>query len=113
MDALASLALASEPPKKELLMRDPVNRSEHMITNRMWANMIGHASYQILVTMLLLFLGPGWFDIPPGDYVEKELKMNSTHYTIIFNAFVWMQLFNEINSRNLKGEGKRDILLAT
>ena len=106
MDALASLALASEPPKKELLMKDPVNRSEHMITKRMWANMVGQASYQILVTMLLLFLGPGWFDIPPGDYVEKELKMNSTHYTIIFNAFVWMQLFNEINSRNLNGEGE-------
>ena len=104
MDALASLALASEPPKEELLMKDPVNRSEHMITHRMWANMIGQGTYQILVTMLLLFLAPGWFDIPPGDYVEKELKMNSTHYTIIFNAFVWMQLFNEINSRNLKGE---------
>merc|ERR1712127_939 len=47
----------------------------------------------------------------PGDIVEKNnskyegyVGENSLHYTLIFNAFVWMQLFNEINSRNLQGE---------
>jgi len=103
MDALASLALASEPPKPELLQRPPVNRSSPMITKQMWANMLGQASYQLLITLLLLFQGPSWFDIEPGHIVEKN-GMNSVHYTIIFNAFVWMQLFNEINSRNLNGE---------
>jgi Ca2+ transporting ATPase len=103
MDSLASLALASEPPKPELLMRPPVNRSENMITKQMWANMCGQAFYQIIVTLLLLFMGPSWFGIQNGHIVEKE-GMNSVHYTIIFNCFVWMQLFNEINSRNLNGE---------
>lgn len=32
MDALASLALASEPPTDELLKRDPINRSRSIIT---------------------------------------------------------------------------------
>jgi Ca2+ transporting ATPase len=68
--------------------------------------MLGQAFFQVLVTLLLLFQGPHWFDIEPGDFVEKELKENSLHYTIIFNTFVWMQLFNEINSRNLHGERK-------
>ena len=55
--------------------------------------------------MLLLFAGPTWFDIPPGDQYEKDTDGdNSLHYTIIFNSFVWMQLFNEVNSRKLKGE---------
>jgi len=103
MDALASLALASEPPKPELLMRPPVNRSQHMITRQMWANMLGQAFYQILILMLLLFAGPTWFGIEPGHIVEKSGE-NSVHYTFIFNAFVWCQLFNEINSRNLNGE---------
>jgi len=103
MDSLASLALASEPPTAELLLRAPVNRSDSMITKRMWANMLGQAGYQIVVSLLLLFSGPEWFDLTPGD-VDEDNNINSVHYTLIFNVFVWMQLFNEINSRNLKGE---------
>lgn len=101
MDSLASLALASEPPVDSLLQKPPVNRTDSMITKRMWANMIGQAIYQVAVVMVLLFAGPNMFNIPPGDEVK-----NSVHYTIIFNTFVWMQLFNECNCRNLKGESK-------
>mmetsp|Transcript_27761 Transcript_27761/g.67561 ORF Transcript_27761/g.67561 Transcript_27761/m.67561 type:complete len:1164 (+) Transcript_27761:242-3733(+) len=104
MDALASLALASEPPIDSLLEKPPVNRSDSMITKRMWANMLGHATYQIVVVMVLLFEGPKILDIVDGHIVERELGKNSYHYTLIFNAFVWMQLFNEVNCRKLKGE---------
>jgi len=104
MDSLASLALASEKPADELLERAPVNRSDSMITPRMWMNMIGHSSYQITVIMTLLFKGPEIFGFEAGDIVEKSSKENSEHYTLIFNVFVWMQLFNEINCRNLNGE---------
>lgn len=104
MDALASLALASEPPTDKLLKRDPVNRSKSIITSRMWGNMLGQASYQIVVIMVLLFSGPEIFGFEPGHEVEKNTGENSLHYTFIFNAFVWMQLFNEINSRSLEGD---------
>lgn len=104
MDSLASLALASEPPVDELLKKPPVNRSDSMITKHMWANMLGQATYQIVVVMGLLFGGPSLFGITPGNVEEEETGSNSVHYTIIFNSFVWMQLFNEINSRKLKGE---------
>ncbi len=102
MDSLASLALASEPPVDSLLERPPVNRTDPMITKRMWANMLGQATYQVSVVMILLFSGPSLLNLKPGW--EFNSKENSVHYTIIFNTFVWMQLFNEINSRNLKGE---------
>mmetsp|Transcript_3430 Transcript_3430/g.5688 ORF Transcript_3430/g.5688 Transcript_3430/m.5688 type:complete len:1169 (+) Transcript_3430:194-3700(+) len=103
MDSLASLALASEPPVDSLLQKPPVNRTEHMITKRMWANMLGQATYQVVAVMVLLFAGPELLGVEPGHEVEDR-KENSVHYTIIFNAFVWMQLFNEINCRKLKGE---------
>jgi P-type Ca2+ transporter type 2B len=103
MDSLASLALASEPPVPELLQKPPVNRSDSMITKHMLANMLGHATFQIIVVLTILFYGPGILNIPAG-YKEKD--ENSVHYTIIFNTFVWMQLFNEINCRKLKGECK-------
>lgn len=106
MDSLASLALASEPPVDSLLEKPPVNRSDSMITSRMWANMLGQATYQIISVMVLLFEGPSVLGVAPGHIVERELGENSYHYTLIFNAFVWMQLFNEINCRNLKGESK-------
>ena len=106
MDSLASLALASEPPVEALLEKPPVNRSDSMITPRMWANMLGHATYQLIWVMTLLFIGPDMFGVDPGHEVEKRDE-NSTHYTIIFNAFVWMQLFNEVNCRNLKEEGEK------
>lgn len=105
MDSLASLALASEPPVDELLQKPPVNRTDSMITKHMWANMLGQAFYQVLVVMTLLFAGPDLLDIEPGHEVEDRGE-NSVHYTLIFNAFVWMQLFNEVNSRKLKGECK-------
>ena len=106
MDSLASLALASEPPVDDLLRKPPVNRTDSMITKHMLANMLGQASYQIAVVMTLLFAGPDLLDVRPGHEVEQEDDENSKHYTIIFNAFVWMQLFNEINCRKLKGECK-------
>lgn len=113
MDSLASLALASEPPTEELLERDPTNRSKSIIATRMWGNMLGQAMYQITVIMCLLFLGPEVFGFDPGHLVESDdglypgyKKENSEHYTLIFNTFVWMQLFNEINSRCLNGESE-------
>ncbi len=103
MDSLASLALASEPPTDELLQRNPVNRSKSIVTVRMWANMLGQATYQLVIIMYLLFGGPRVFELEPGHLVERE-GINSEHYTFIFNTFVWMQLFNEVNSRSLNGE---------
>lgn len=35
----------------------------------------------------------------------QPLVLNTTeHYTLIFNAFVWMQIFNEVNSRKVNEE---------
>lgn len=104
MDALASLALASEPPVDGLLKRPPVNRSESMITKQMWCNMLGQATYQVATIMALLYGGPTWFNLEEEGHLAKERGENSVHYTIIFNAFVWMQLFNEVNCRMLDGE---------
>jgi Ca2+ transporting ATPase len=108
MDSLASLALASEPPVPELLQRPPVNRTDSMITPRMWANMLGQATYQIAVVMTLLFAGPELFGIPAGHIAAHSESGDdeSVHYTLIFNSFVWMQLFNEVNARKLRGESK-------
>lgn len=48
-------------------------------------------------------LGEKFFDIDSGRKAPLH-SPPSQHYTIIFNTFVLMQLFNEINSRKIHGE---------
>jgi len=41
MDTLASLALATEPPTKELLERKPHNRNDYIISRKMAKHIFG------------------------------------------------------------------------
>lgn len=53
--------------------------------------------------MFVLLTGPELFDVDDG--IEGGISGPPTiHYTIIFNTFVLMQLFNEINARKVHGE---------
>ncbi|GAB4843309.1 Putative calcium-transporting ATPase 13, plasma membrane-type [Ancistrocladus abbreviatus] len=45
MDTLGALALATEKPTKELMEKPPVGRSEPLITNVMWRNLIAQAVF--------------------------------------------------------------------
>ncbi|GAB2226384.1 hypothetical protein Drorol1_Dr00022188 [Drosera rotundifolia] len=91
MDTLGALALATERPTKELLQRPPVGRTEPLITNIMWRNLLVQALYQIAVLLTLQFKGESIFNVSQG---VKE--------TLIFNTFVLCQVFNEFNSRRLQ-----------
>lgn len=48
-------------------------------------------------------LGERMFDIDSGRNAPLHAPP-SEHYTIVFNTFVMMQLFNEINARKIHGE---------
>ncbi|XP_053083049.1 plasma membrane calcium-transporting ATPase 4 isoform X5 [Pangasianodon hypophthalmus] len=103
MDTLASLALATEPPTEALLLRKPYGRNKPLISRTMMKNILGHAVYQLAVTFTLLFAGEKFFNIDSGRNAPLH-SPPSEHYTIIFNVFVMMQLFNEINARKIHGE---------
>lgn len=47
--------------------------------------------------------GEKFFDIDSGRNSPLH-SPPSEHYTIVFNVFVMMQLFNEINARKIHGE---------
>lgn len=66
-------------------------------------NILGHAVYQLVIIFTLLFVGELIFDIDSGRNAPLH-SPPSEHYTIIFNTFVMMQLFNEINARKIHGE---------
>uniref|UniRef100_A0A8C2WRZ0 Calcium-transporting ATPase n=1 Tax=Cyclopterus lumpus TaxID=8103 RepID=A0A8C2WRZ0_CYCLU len=103
MDTFASLALATEPPTESLLMRKPYGRNKPLISSTMTKNILGHGVYQLIIIFTLLFAGEKIFDIDSGRNAPLHAPP-SEHYTIIFNTFVMMQLFNEINARKIHGE---------
>ena len=103
MDTFASLALATEPPTTELLKRKPYGRKKSLISKHMWVFLGGHSIYQLTVLLVILFAGPGLFQIDDG--AGRELRADpSQHFTVIFNTFVFFQIFNEVNARKIHGE---------
>ncbi|RLM66166.1 calcium-transporting ATPase 2, plasma membrane-type-like [Panicum miliaceum] len=93
MDALGALALAIEPPNNERMKRTPVGRKGNFISNVMWRNIVmGQAIYQFLAIRYLQAEGKWLFGVE-GD--NSDLVLN----TIIFNCFVFCQLFNEVSLR--------------
>uniref|UniRef100_A0A669EJC6 Calcium-transporting ATPase n=1 Tax=Oreochromis niloticus TaxID=8128 RepID=A0A669EJC6_ORENI len=103
MDTFASLALATEPPTEALLLRKPYGRNNPLISLTMMKNILGHGVYQLVIIFTLLFIGERMFNIDSGRNAPLH-SPPSEHYTIIFNTFVLMQLFNEINARKIHGE---------
>jgi Ca2+ transporting ATPase len=57
MDTLASLALATEMPTPDLLLRKPYGRTKPLISRTMMKNILGQAVYQLTVIFTLLFVG--------------------------------------------------------
>lgn len=60
MDTLAALALATEPPSTDILKRQPYPKSAAIVTEVMWRNVFGHAIYQIIVLVIIIFCAEGW-----------------------------------------------------
>lgn len=90
MDTFAALALATDPPNDSLLDRAPESRTAPLINLTMWKMIIGQSVYQLAVGLTLHFAGPSFLPYP-----EPELR------TLVFNTFVFMQIFKLVNSRRI------------
>jgi len=59
MDTFAALALATEPPADDILTRQPYDKDAAIMSKLMWRNVFGHAVYQIIVLIIVIFVGQG------------------------------------------------------
>lgn len=174
MDTMGALALGTEAPTPELLQRKPYKRSANLVSWPMRRNIGMQSLFQVVLLLLLLFLGAPWFgihegvqcarykvkggtsglawdpsthlrddsfgtvtcgdyktycgskgiycieedrDLPAvgGGFVKTSLddledwtsdclectKNDYTHGSIIFNTFIFCQVFNEYTARNI------------
>ena len=104
MDSFASLALATEDPTDELLNRKPYSRDASILTPMMILNIFSQAIFQIIVLTVIIFYGDWIFGVPSDRQLEHFMwnDINGYHFTIFFNIFVYMQVFNSINARKLQ-----------
>ncbi|VFQ86820.1 unnamed protein product [Cuscuta campestris] len=95
MDTLGALALATEPPTDDLMKSQPVGRKGKFISSVMWRNIFGQSLYQFIIIWYLQGFGKAIFRL---DGHGSDLALN----TLIFNTFVFFQIFNEISSRDME-----------
>ncbi|CAG5179482.1 uncharacterized protein ALTATR162_LOCUS9307 [Alternaria atra] len=95
MDTFAALALATDPPTEKILDRPPQGKGP-LITTTMWKQITGQNIYKITVIFVLYFAGGDILGYDLSD-PNKQIELD----TVIFNSFVWMQIFNIFNNRRL------------
>ncbi|GJJ70418.1 P-type Ca2+ transporter type 2C [Entomortierella parvispora] len=100
MDTLAALALATEPPSAEVLKRHPTSKTAPLINFNMWKMILGQAIFQIALNLSLLKFGGALFHLQSKDGSISDKHM-AVLRTMIFNIFVFLQVFNELNCRRI------------
>lgn len=95
MDSLGALALATKGPTDALLLRPPYGESDGLISNILIRNIIGQCIYQMIFLLLILFGAKNIFGINEHDDDTQSIHVS----TMVFNTFVFFQVFNLINSR--------------
>lgn len=70
----------------------------------MWKNIITQGCLQIIILGTILFKGPELFGYQSSIGVKHNEwnDQSGRHYSMFFNVFVLLQIFNEVNARKLK-----------
>ncbi|KEZ41904.1 Calcium-transporting ATPase 2 [Scedosporium apiospermum] len=94
MDIFASLGLATDYPSYDFFKLKPEPRKAPIVTITMWKMVIAQAIYQLAVIFTLHYAGPSLFNPSTPEEVESL-------QTLVFNVYVFMQLFNQHNCRRV------------
>lgn len=95
MDTFAALALATDPASEELLDRKPDRKTAPLFSTDMYKTILFQSIYQIIIILVFHFRGHeilGYDHSKRGDAIVQ---------TLVFNIFVFAQIFNSFNSRRL------------
>lgn len=95
MDTFAALALATDPASESSLDRKPDRKTAPLITPDMCKQILGQAIFQIVVCFVLHWAGLRILGLESNPTTDAELS------ALVFNVFVFCQIFNQINCRRL------------
>ncbi|KDR65383.1 hypothetical protein GALMADRAFT_81938 [Galerina marginata CBS 339.88] len=95
MDTFAALALATDPATGKLLERKPDKKAAPLFSVDMYKIILMQSIYQIIVILLFHFRSIVILGMEHTTHNELVIK------TLVFNAFVFAQIFISINCRRL------------
>ena len=95
MDTFAALALATDPASEAFLDRKPDKKTAPLFSVEMYKQILFQSTYQIITTLIFHFLGLKILGL------GASTKNNTIVQTVVFNAFVFAQIFNSVNCRRL------------
>lgn len=109
MDIFGALALASTRP---IAGTERYDTSGKILTPAMYRQIFGMTLFMIAIMMVIMFAGQNIFDLPymaATQTIDKDPlgwgKNKMTHFTLCWNCFVFMQIFNLINCRDVSSSG--------
>jgi Ca2+-transporting ATPase len=101
MDTFAAFALATDPTSPVVLERKPNKKADPLFTVNMTKQILGQAVYQITMVLVFHFLGSQILGFHHTDDATIQKHHDVIVRTLIFNAFVFMQISNSFNCRRL------------
>ncbi|KLT44250.1 calcium-translocating P-type ATPase [Cutaneotrichosporon oleaginosum] len=101
MDTFAALALATDPATPDSLKRKPDRKDAPLISVDMWKMIVVQACYQITVCLVLFFAGGKILNLPLTVNGERSRHNEAELRSLVFNCFVFCQIFNQLNCRVL------------
>lgn len=122
VDAVGAVALSGEAPSAALMQRAPFRRHAPLFTRAMRRNVAAQVVYQAAVLLLLLLGAPsllGSGQVADSKHVDTLADAGragadaeadgggsggdgaGVHATLVFNTFVWAQLFGLFSARTL------------
>ncbi|KAJ6577147.1 Ca-transporting ATPase [Mycena capillaripes] len=101
MDTFAALALATDPASESLLNRKPDKKTAPLFSVEMYKQILFQSIYQIIITLVFHFAGLQILGFGHATDPVVAKKNDLIVQTLVFNAFVFAQIFNSVNCRRL------------
>lgn len=95
MDTFAALALATDPASEAQLDRKPDKKTAPLFSTDMYKMILFQSTYQVIIILLFHFLGHRILGFDHSTNNDDIVR------TLVFNSFVFAQIFNSINCRRL------------
>lgn len=101
MDTFAALALATDPASESLLDRKPDKKTAPLFSVDMYKQIFGQSFYQTVITLIFHFLGSKILGFHHESDTKTQQHNDAVVQTLVFNLFVFAQIFNSVNCRRL------------
>ena len=110
MDTFAAIALSTEPPISTVTTGAPIKNDAQLMTKAVWRQVIGMSIWNTII-MTCMFVNmimdsryvgyvPKGYDNVNEDLIAAALFKRQS-LTNIYNTFVFLQIFNQINCRKV------------